>query len=149
MKCVFVFNNFLPALSSLEPLKPREGEWAVGALTQGTGQFGQFFSLGKRWSDLTQSGYGFAAAQAPISDSSLSWRASRRREGFFGNSVPLMQPKDRDWVYTSNALGFPQNLGSWKGKPTLTLGCRGWNSLGALALHSSQRCRSLRGNSKV
>lgn len=136
MKCVFVFNNFLPALSSLEPLKPREGEWAVGALTQGTGQFGKFFSLGKRWSDLTQSGYGFAAAQAPISDSSLSWRASRRREGFFGNSVPLMQPKDRDWVYTSNALGF-------------TLGCRGWNSLGALALHSSQRCRSLRGNSKV
>ena len=56
---------------------------------------------------LTQSGYGFASAQAPISDSSLSWRASRRREGFFGNSVPLMQPKDRDWVYTSNAQGFP------------------------------------------
>ena len=70
-KCVFVFNNFLPALSSLELLKPRGGEWAVGASAQGMGQCGQFFSFGKRWSDLTQSRYGFAAAQAPISDSSF------------------------------------------------------------------------------
>lgn len=148
-KCVFVFNNFLPALSSLELLKPRGGEWAVGASAQGMGQCGQFFSFGKRWSDLTQSRYGFAAAQAPISDSSVSWRASLRREGFFGSSVPLTEPKDRGRVYTSKAQGFPNNLNSWKGKPDITLGCRGWSSLGALGLHSSQSCRSLLGNRKV
>lgn len=148
-KCVFVFNNFLPALSSLELLKPRGGEWVVGVRAQGMGQFGQFFSFGRKWSDLTQSGCGFAAAQAPISDSSVSWRASLRLEGFFGSSVPLTEPKDRGRVYTSKAQGLPNNLDSWKGKPAITLGCRGWNSLGALGLHSSQSCRSLLGNREV